>query len=143
MGSKGPPGHTATPVNRVVKEVKRNWWLWGAVCFAVVLIISVVMFRHKLFNTGDIGLPFLAGTASAVKVKNVTYTNAARASQAPVSGCYFLNRQLNNCRWPAVKENAAETCAAKCRASSSDFSRSADTDVRNKQEFDACYSKCV
>lgn len=59
--SKGPPGDAATPVHRVVKEVKRNWWLWGAVCFALVLITGVVMFRHKLYNTGNFGLPFLAG----------------------------------------------------------------------------------
>lgn len=61
MSSKGPSNDVGTPVHRVVKEVKRNWWLWGAVCFALVLITGVVMFRHKLYNTGNIGLPFLAG----------------------------------------------------------------------------------
>lgn len=57
----GPKPNQGAPVHRVVKEVKRNWWLWGAVCFAVVLITGVVMFRHKLYNTGNFGLPFLAG----------------------------------------------------------------------------------
>ncbi len=61
MDGKGPALDTGSPVNRVVKEVKRNWWLWGAVGFALVLITGVVMFRHKLYNTGNFGLPFLAG----------------------------------------------------------------------------------
>jgi hypothetical protein len=65
MSSKGPSNDVGTPVHRVVKEVKRNWWLWGAVCFALVLITGVVMFRHKLYNTGNIGLPFLAGEKQA------------------------------------------------------------------------------
>ena len=63
MDGKGPAVNAGTPVNRVVKEVKRNWWLWGAVGFALVLITGVVMFRHKLYNTGNFGLPFLAGCA--------------------------------------------------------------------------------
>ena len=63
MSGKGPAVDTGTPVNRVVKEVKRNWWLWGAVGFALVLITGVVMCRHKLYNTGNFGLPFLAGCA--------------------------------------------------------------------------------
>ena len=58
MSSKGDTG---TPVSRAVKEVKQNWWLRGAVCFALVLITGVVMFRHKLYNTGSVGLPSLAG----------------------------------------------------------------------------------
>ena len=40
----------------------------------------------------------------------------------------------------AVKENAAEICASKCRLE--DLSNSAG-DVKSKQEYDACYSKCV
>lgn len=103
--SKGPPGDAVTPVHRVVKEVKRNWWLWGAVCFALVLITGVVMFRHKLYNTGNFGLPFLAVTG-----------------------------------------NAAESCASQCRVSSVDeslLSAEEPRDVKTKQEYDACYSKCV
>lgn len=61
MHAKGPPQGSGAPVHRVVKAVKQNWWLWGAVAFAFVLITGVVMFRHKLYNTGNFGLPFLAG----------------------------------------------------------------------------------
>ena len=46
----------------------------------------------------------------------------------------------------AVKENAAETCASKCRLSSADdslLSAEEPRDVKTKQEYDACYSKCV
>lgn len=99
MGPKGSMRDGGSPVHRVVKEVKRNWWLWGAVCFALVLITGVVMFRHKLYSTGNFGLPLLA-----------------------------------------VKENAAEICASKCRLE--DLGSSAG-DVKSKQEYDACYSKCV
>ena len=65
MGPKGSLRDGGSPVHRVVKEVKRNWWLWGAVCFALVLITGVVMFRHKLYSTGNFGLPLLAGDALA------------------------------------------------------------------------------
>ena len=61
MNMKAPSAAPGTPVRRVVKEVKQNWWLWGAVAFGLILITGVVMFRHKLYNTGNFGLPFLAG----------------------------------------------------------------------------------
>lgn len=65
---RGPPQGQGNQVRRVVKEVKRNWWLWGAVAFAFVLITGVVMFRHKLYNTGNFGLPFIAGKALALNI---------------------------------------------------------------------------
>ncbi|KAL3153502.1 hypothetical protein ABBQ38_011834 [Trebouxia sp. C0009 RCD-2024] len=105
MDGKGPAMDAGTPVTRVVKEVKRNWWLWGAVGFALVLITGVVMFRHKLYNTGNFGLPFLA-----------------------------------------VNESAAEACASKCSPADADgklFSAEEPHDVKTKQEYDVCYSKCV
>ncbi len=46
----------------------------------------------------------------------------------------------------AVKENAAETCASKCRLASADdslLSAEEPREVKTKQEYDACYSKCV
>ena len=47
---------------------------------------------------------------------------------------------------PAVKENAAETCASKCKIGGSDdplLQLEEPVSVKNKQEYDACYSKCV
>lgn len=47
---------------------------------------------------------------------------------------------------PAVKENAAETCASKCKIGGSDdplLQLEDPVSVKNKQEYDACYSKCV
>jgi hypothetical protein len=151
MSSKGPSNAVGTPVHRVVKEVKRNWWLWGAVCFALVLITGVVMFRHKLYNTGNIGLPFLAG-------ENYEQLAAvARASFFTRSGCgnQFVYQHLTRFTSKpshkphhvcAVKENAAETCASKCRLASADdslLSAEEPREVKTKQEYDACYSKCV
>ena len=46
----------------------------------------------------------------------------------------------------AVNENAAEACASKCSlAGEKDtlFSAEEPRDVKTKQEYDACYSKCV
>ena len=68
---KAPSAAPGTPVRRVVKEVKQNWWLWGAVAFGLILITGVVMFRHKLYNTGNFGLPFLAGTSLPVTLTAV------------------------------------------------------------------------
>jgi len=54
-----------------------------------------------------------------------------------------VEHKFNLC---AVKENAAETCASKCRISSADeslLSAEEPREVKTKQEYDACYSKCV
>ncbi len=151
MGSKGPSNNVGTPVHRVVKEVKRNWWLWGAVCFALVLITGVVMFRHKLYNTGNIGLPFLAGE----KQEQLAAVAQASFNTCSGLGTWFVYRQLTGFNSKpshrphhvcAVKENAAETCASKCRLSSADdslLSAEEPREVKTKQEYDACYSKCV
>ena len=84
MDGKGPAVDAGTQVNRVVKEVKRNWWLWGAVGFALVLITGVVMFRHKLYNTGNFGLPFLAGCVLSLHLFAVL-----------LATCYLLPYQNN------------------------------------------------
>lgn len=103
MDGKGPAVETGTPVNRVVKEVKRNWWLWGAVGFALVLITGVVMFRHKLYNTGNFGLPFLAGCALSFNVFAMLGISAfviCRNTQSSRSVCNkrccyaFISRQV-------------------------------------------------
>lgn len=39
----------------------QNWWLWGSVAFAVILISSLVIFRNSLYTKTGYGLPFLAG----------------------------------------------------------------------------------
>ena len=44
----------------------------------------------------------------------------------------------------AVSENAAEACATKCSpADQTLLSLDEARDVKTKQEYDACYSKCV
>ena len=87
MSGKGPAVDTGTPVNRVVKEVKRNWWLWGAVGFALVLITGVVMFRHKLYNTGNFGLPFLAGCALSLHLA------CCKLSSAPLHSFFVVQAE--------------------------------------------------
>lgn len=59
---KGAPGSSASSVqDRVVKELKTNWWLWGSIVFAVLLVGSLVVFRENLYDSAKHGLPFLAG----------------------------------------------------------------------------------
>ena len=59
---KGAPGSSAPSVqDRVVKELKSNWWLWGSIVFAVLLVGSLVVFRENLYDSAKHGLPFLAG----------------------------------------------------------------------------------
>ena len=59
---KGAPGTSAASVqDRVVKELKTNWWLWGSIVFAVLLVGSLVVFRENLYDSAKHGLPFLAG----------------------------------------------------------------------------------
>ena len=46
----------------------------------------------------------------------------------------------------AVNESAAEACASKCTPADADaklFTAEEPRDVKTKQEYDACYSKCV
>ena len=69
---KGAPG-SSTPSSvqdRVVKELKSNWWLWGSIVFAVLLVGSLVVFRENLYDSAKHGLPFLAGTQPSVTVKH-------------------------------------------------------------------------
>ena len=61
MSRPAPAGQPATVQERIVKELKQNWWLWGSVAFAVLLIGSLVVFRNSLYDTAAHGLPFLAG----------------------------------------------------------------------------------
>jgi hypothetical protein len=59
---KGAPGSASASVQqRVVKELKTNWWLWGSIVFAVLLVGSLVVFRENLYDSAKHGLPFLAG----------------------------------------------------------------------------------
>jgi len=59
---KGAPGVAQASVQqRVVKELKTNWWLWGSIVFAVLLVGSLVVFRENLYDSAKHGLPFLAG----------------------------------------------------------------------------------
>lgn len=63
LSTKGPgAGEPPTLSQRVWKELKQNWWLWGAVVFTVVLISGLLLFRNQLYDSATHGLPFLAGT---------------------------------------------------------------------------------
>ena len=58
---RAPVANPDTPLESLSKQAKQSWWLWGSVAFAVLLIGGLVMYRHRLYNTGGYGLPFLAG----------------------------------------------------------------------------------
>ena len=60
---KTAPATGATSLQeRVAKELKAKWWLWGSIVFAVLLVGSLVVFRESLYDGAKHGLPFLAGT---------------------------------------------------------------------------------
>lgn len=62
LSAKAPPsGGPPTLGQRVYKELKQNWWLWGSVIFAILLVGGLVLFRNQLYDTASHGLPFLAG----------------------------------------------------------------------------------
>ena len=64
--SRSSPGQPAVAGNKLWKELKQNWWLWGSIAFAVLLIGSLVVFRNSLYDTAAHGLPFLAGVVLLV-----------------------------------------------------------------------------
>lgn len=57
FATSGPP----SGFQRLKKELQQNWWLWGSIAFAVILIGSLVIFRNSLYTKTGYGLPFLAG----------------------------------------------------------------------------------
>ena len=58
--SGGPP----TFSQQFWKELRQNWWLWGSVVFAILLVGGLLLFRNQLYDSATHGLPFLAGAAS-------------------------------------------------------------------------------
>jgi hypothetical protein len=62
-----PPSKPLSTTEKVVKEIKQNWWLWGSVVFAVMLIGSLVVFRHKLYGESLSGLPSIAVKENAAE----------------------------------------------------------------------------
>ena len=62
LSAKGPAsGGPPSAGQRVMKELKQNWWLWASVVFAVVLLSGLLLFRNQLYDSATHGLPFLAG----------------------------------------------------------------------------------
>lgn len=61
MRKGAPGGGNRSMQNRVLKELQTNWWLWGSIVFAVLLVGSLVVFRENLYDSAKHGLPFLAG----------------------------------------------------------------------------------
>ena len=61
MRKVAPASKAASLQDRVLKELKTNWWLWGSIVFAVLLVGSLIVFRESLYDGAKHGLPFLAG----------------------------------------------------------------------------------
>ena len=61
MRKVAPASKAASVQDRVLKELKTNWWLWGSIVFAVLLVGSLIVFRESLYDGAKHGLPFLAG----------------------------------------------------------------------------------
>lgn len=62
LSSKAPmSGAPPTMGQRFWKELRQNWWLWGSVVFAILLVGGLLLFRNQLYDSATHGLPFLAG----------------------------------------------------------------------------------
>ena len=59
----GPP----TMGQRFWKELRQNWWLWGSVVFAILLVGGLLLFRNQLYDSASHGLPFLAGMSLSTR----------------------------------------------------------------------------
>jgi hypothetical protein len=68
LSSKAPMGGAPpTMGQRFWKEMKQNWWLWGSVVFAILLVGGLLLFRNQLYDSATHGLPFLAGRTPALE----------------------------------------------------------------------------
>ncbi|KAK9805020.1 hypothetical protein WJX73_003095 [Symbiochloris irregularis] len=83
------------PGSRFWRELKQNWWLWGSIAFAVLLIGSLVIFKDSLYDTAAHGLPFLAvkenaaeACATQCKAEQDAAAAATRGNDAPVREAY-------------------------------------------------------
>lgn len=78
LSAKGPAaGSLPTFGQRVWKELKQNWWLWGSVIFAILLVGGLVVFRNQLYDTASHGLPFLAGEFTPLKQRPLHVCNSS------------------------------------------------------------------
>ena len=69
----GPP----TMGQRFWKELRQNWWLWGSVVFAILLVGGLLLFRNQLYDSASHGLPFLAGVLLFPHIRNKTVSEDA------------------------------------------------------------------
>ena len=69
----GPP----TMGQRFWRELRQNWWLWGSVIFAVLLVGGLLLFRNQLYDSATHGLPFLAGMPSLASSPSVNVVQDA------------------------------------------------------------------
>ncbi|KAK9836816.1 hypothetical protein WJX74_008786 [Apatococcus lobatus] len=78
FATAGPP----SGFQRLKKELQQNWWLWGSIAFAVILIGSLVIFRNSLYTKTGYGLPFLAVKENAAEACATQCKDEASALQS-------------------------------------------------------------
>ncbi|EIE23649.1 hypothetical protein COCSUDRAFT_66027 [Coccomyxa subellipsoidea C-169] len=112
LSAKGPAsGGPPTLGERVWKELKQNWWLWGSVVFAILLVGGLVLFRNQLYDTASHGLPFLAVKENAAEACTTACKEEQIAGQALAAGAGG-DKDADNAR---LKE-AFDSCYTKCVA---------------------------
>ncbi|CAL5220790.1 g2861 [Coccomyxa viridis] len=103
----GPP----TMGQRFWKELRQNWWLWGSVVFAILLVGGLLLFRNQLYDSASHGLPFLAVKENAAEACTTACQDEQSAGMALATG-QGGDKDANNAR---LKE-AFESCYTKCVA---------------------------
>lgn len=93
---KGAPGASPSSMKeRVVKELKTNWWLWGSIVFAVLLLGSLVVFRESLYDSAKHGLPFLAGKVLPCLSLRASMSLNAKSSAINLSILHYTDPSEN------------------------------------------------
>jgi hypothetical protein len=118
---KGAPGAAPASVQqRVVKELKTNWWLWGSIVFAVLLVGSLVVFRENLYDSAKHGLPFLAVTeyaadSCALECKEQQESAQSKLTDKDTDGLAKLKEQYDMCYSKCVAQETNQVVAERAQ----------------------------
>merc|ERR1712130_689824 len=105
---------------RVVKELKSNWWLWGSIVFAVLLVGSLVVFRGNLYDSAKHGLPFLAVTeyaadSCALECKEQQDAAQSKLTDKDADGIAKLKEQYDMCYSKCVAQETDKVVAERAQ----------------------------
>jgi uncharacterized membrane protein len=103
-----PPSNPVSTTERVAKAFKHNWWVLSSIVFALILIGSLVVFRHKPYGEPLSGFPSIAvieNAAEACRTECKQTLSALAAVKADVAA-------------EAKHKESFDACCSKCIAES-------------------------